>query len=408
MNEGFFSRKETESLSRLDGKLLTCASCGLYKLCKSPKMKPVGEFKKKIMIIGDAPNEADDKAGMPWQGKDGRLLQQACRKLKVDIFRDCISMNATSCRPMGQDKGISIPSNYEIECCRRFVIQAINEYKPALILLLGQAAAFSVIGHRWKRNFGKIDKWRGWTIPDTDFNTWICPTYAPNLIDRVKAIELETIWTQDLQRAFSLVNTPLPEYKKPEIVTIEDLSILKDIPNVHVAIDYETTGIKPHAEGHRIVCASVAISPDFAYVFMMPQSKKERQPFIDLLASDRPKIAANMKFEEHWSVVKLRQSVNNWQWDTMLTAHLLDNRPDISGLKFQAYVNFGVVDYSSEIDPWLHSDNTSGNAMNKILQLIESKQGKQNLLHYCGLDAIYEYRLAMKQMNLINPDDLPF
>jgi DNA polymerase I-like protein with 3'-5' exonuclease and polymerase domains len=175
-----------------------------------------------------------------------------------------------------------------------------------------------------------------------------------------------------------------------------------------VAFDYETTGLKPQADGHRIICASVAISAHIVYVFMMPSTRAERKPFINLLANPKiRKMAHNMKFEETWSVVRLRQSVQSWEWDSMITAHILDNRPGINSLKFQAYVNFGVVDYSSDITPYLQSPGKSGNEPNTIDQLIKTKDGQDMLLKYCALDSIYEYRLAMLQKELVM-NTLPF
>ena len=81
-----------------------------------------------------------------------------------------------------------------------------------------------------------------------------------------------------------------------------------------IAFDYETTGIKPHAKGHRIVCVSVADNENHVYVFMMPKTKRERQPFIDLLKNKRiNKIAHNIKFEDTWSIVRLQNTkVARW------------------------------------------------------------------------------------------------
>ena len=61
MSEGFFTRKETESKTRPNGKTLSCTSCGLYKRVISPKMQPFGNFKKGIMNIGEAPGEIEDR-----------------------------------------------------------------------------------------------------------------------------------------------------------------------------------------------------------------------------------------------------------------------------------------------------------------------------------------------------------
>jgi len=80
----------------------------------------------------------------------------------------------------------------------------------------------------------------------------------------------------------------------------------------------------------------------------------------------------------------------------------MDNRPGITGLKFQTYVNFGIVDYASEIEPYLHaSDDSNGNAINRIQELCNKPFGEAKLLKYCALDAIYEYRLAMLQQSEI-------
>jgi hypothetical protein len=57
---GFFTKEQTQSITRPDGKHLSCNSCGLYKQCSSPKMQPYGNFEKQIMCIGDAPSEEED------------------------------------------------------------------------------------------------------------------------------------------------------------------------------------------------------------------------------------------------------------------------------------------------------------------------------------------------------------
>ena len=82
-----FAKKETKK--RSDGKSYTCESCGLYKNCTSPRMQPYGNFRKGIMVIGEAPGEVEDEKGMPWQGKTGRYLARFYRRLGIDLFEDC-------------------------------------------------------------------------------------------------------------------------------------------------------------------------------------------------------------------------------------------------------------------------------------------------------------------------------
>lgn len=405
MNQGFFTAKQTESKSRPDGKTYSCASCGLYKDVQSPRMKPFGNFKKGILNLGEAPGEVEDKRGKPWQGKTGRLLQKTYRRLGIDLFEDCLNINAVNCRPMDK-KGINrTPTNYEIDCCRKSILQVIEQYKPKVIVLLGNAALYCLLGHRWKKDLGGIMKWRGWVIPDQDFNTWICPTFHPSYVGRSEA-EVETIWIQDLERIIRQVDKALTIYQEPEISIIKDLSILPHLKSKLVSIDYETTGLKPQAKGHRIICAAVATDENNCFVFMMPKSRNARQPLVDLLANPNiSKMAHSIKFEEIWSVVRLWQPIQNWVWDSMLAVHVLDNRPSVTSLKFQVYVNFGVIDYASEIAPYLQAPTKGGNDMNRVYELLKMPGGQEKLLQYCGLDAIYEYRLALRQMELINYKD---
>ena len=151
----------------------------------------------------------------------------------------------------------------------------------------------------------------------------------------------------------------------------------------------------------------MADTDSHAFVFMMPQTRQERLPFVNLLVrSEVGKAAHNMSFEESWSEIRLGVSVENWIWDSMLAAHILDNRTGVTGLKFQTYVNFGVVDYSSEIQPYLEASDDCANSINTIQKLIATQSGRNQLLRYNGLDAIYERRLAGLQMDIIG--EMPF
>jgi len=412
MNEGFFTSKQTQSLSRPDGKKYSCIACGLHKDSKNPKVEPYGNFKKEILIIGQAPGALDDRNNKPWQDRAGRYLQKELQKLGIDIFEDCLNTYAVRCRVLDSDNDDRTPVPYEVECCRKSLIKTITKHKPKVILVLGHSALFSLIGHRWKKDFGNLTKWRGWTIPDQDYQAWLCPMFHPD--DLNKGEVAKVIWKQDLKAAIEKLKEPFQKHIKPniEILKEDELYKLDSLTSRTIVLDYETTGIKPHAIGHRIVCVGIADSTNHAYVFMLPKSRKARKPLINLLANPNvDKIAQNMKFEELWSVIKLRQPVISWIWDTIQATHVLDNRQGITGLKFQTYVQFGIIDYSSEVDVYIKAGDKvkyGENAINRIEELIETPEGKKKLLYYCGFDTIYEYRLAMLQMTLMNYYHLPF
>jgi uracil-DNA glycosylase family 4 len=373
-------------------------------------MRPFGNFKKRILNVGEAPGETEDNKGRQWQGKVGKALKKAFEKFGVDLFEDCININAINCRPTDEDGNNRKPTTQEIACCRNKILRVIDEYKPKLIILFGDSAVNSLIGHRWKKDLGTISKWRGWTIPDRDFGCWVCPCYHPSYMERGDN-EVETIWMQDLENVLAMVDVPFPDFpdERKQVVILDDPDELERVlaelaagsfppdPNL-LAVDIETTGLKPHSDGHRIVSWAFSDNPNRAYSFLHPRNRRYQRLIRKLLESNVGKAAQNMKFEQAWIKCLMKTDVNNWTWDTMLAAHMLDNRPGITGLKFQTYINFGVVNYDSETEPYLKgSDSKSANSKNKIEKLLETRQGTERLLLYGGMDALFTYKLALKQ-----------
>ena len=389
-------------------KNLSCITCKLRDGdVINPKMEAYGEGKKGILIIGEAPSHADDRKGLPWQGGTGRLLKHTLEKQGIDLFEDCICVNAVNCRPPKN----RAPKALEIDCCREVIIRHVHrQFKPHIIVLLGTVALQSFLSPRWPSDLGGIAKWHGFVIPDRDYRAWIIPTYHPSYISHIDSREANTVWEQDLAPISELVDIDVPRYFKPNIHYLDDLSELEKLQNAtEIAFDYETTGLKAQRKGHRIICASVAANSTDVYTFMMPDTKAGRKPFVDLLTNpDIGKMAHNMKFEHSWTYHRLGVEVDKWQWDSMQAAHILDNRSGVTGLKFQTYVNFGVVDYSSKVTPYLRKREEGGNGMNGIYELLEEEGGKEMLLKYCALDSHYQFMLAKSQMRALDYNYLPF
>lgn len=389
--EGFFTTEQVKSLSRPDGKVRSCLRCGRSSKCSSPKIPIYGEGKKKLMIVLPYPSEMADKKGQPC-GQHFRKLQSLLKENKIDIHTDCWVTYAVRC------SGTNILGE-AIECCRRFLLQSITHYAPSAVLIFGMEGVISLIGSRWKKDLGGIEKWQGWQIPDQELKTFLCPTYSLHSLDGKNTEPYEICISKAIHKAVMCLNREFPAFKEPEVVYLEDLQELNTISAPITAFDYEATGKKPHGAGHKIVCASIAVSPDKVYTFLMPKSPQERKPFTDYLKNENIcKMAHNMKYEDTWSRVRLRTEVKGWSWDSMLAAHIEDNRSGICSLKFQIYIKFGIVDYDSEINPYLRAeDDKDSNAINKVEELLSTEEGTRKLLKYCAWDSALQYRLAMWQ-----------
>lgn len=211
---------------------------------------------------------------------------------------------------------------------------------------------------------------------------------------------VRSTFLRDLKKAIDIKDTPLPDYRgdlaKIRIFPDPDdaLSYLRSVQFDLTAIDFECTGIKPQKEGHRIVSCALSLSEHNAVSFPVGEHKGIREFLVNLLKNPKiTKIASNMKYEMAWAREILGVESVGWVWDTMLAAHIQDNRGDISSLKFQAYARFGTPDYEEGVYKALHSMSEDGaNAFNQIdtIQL-------EVLLKYNGMDAMLEHRLALVQ-----------
>lgn len=95
----------------------------------------------RLMIIGEGPGEDEDKAGLPFVGKAGQLLDKMLAA--IDFTREEVFIaNIVKCRPPGNRN----PGAEEIEACLPYLKKQIELIKPRLILSLGRISAQSLLG----------------------------------------------------------------------------------------------------------------------------------------------------------------------------------------------------------------------------------------------------------------------
>ena len=384
--------------------------CGLEKTCAGPFMVYGGQGEKRILVIAEAPGKTEDEEyakaktsydmfpeegpllGTQLIGEAGKRLEKELRRNGIDLHEDCWTINAVNCRPPEN----RTPTGIEIDACRPTrVRKIIEELKPKAILILGAVALQSILGERAPENSSsQLGLYRGNAVPDQELKAWLFPTFHPSYVlrqERGKNNPGIPLWfRKDIQNFAENFSNPLPITPDPEIVFPKEKEVIQLLRMIQrkkepSAFDYETTGLKPYARGHEIICASVCQYPgDVAYSFMMTSPIMEE--WKKFLLSPVPKIAHKIQFEEMWSRAFVEVEVNNWHWDSKLAAHCLDNRGNVSGLKFQTFLRFGISDYSQEINPFLRASTALG--MNNI-----HNAPKDKLLQYCGEDSFYEMML---------------
>lgn len=392
-----------------------CDACGLHQNCLSPKMPAWGLGLKGILLIAESPGLAEDKRGEPLVGQSGKRLTRELARLGIDIYADCRKINAVACYP-GAKKDAT---DREVALCRHRVMAEIKENPPTVIIALGGLAMRSLCQHRalWDTGFPSMTNWQGEMIPDQDLGCWIVPTWHPAFVERMENALFDRRWREDLKKAVDLANGPPPikhDFEAMIDVVISPTMAAAKLQKLYeclcaessplISFDYETTGLKPYIDGHACVCCSIAITDRQCISYLLT---KETWP-ITYRILRHPKIgkaAHNMKFEQLWSKVRGHPEqggfdIRNWKWDSMLAAHILDNRTGRAGLKFQAYIKLGVLGYDDEIAEYIKGDKKNSNSFNRVREA-----PVRSLLLYCGHDSLFEHRLCTIQQRLIYADE---
>jgi len=101
-----------------------------------------GNAAARLMIIGEAPGEEEDREGKPFVGAAGQLLTKMLTYINLDRTTDVFITNIVKCRPPGNRQ----PENSEAAACLPILKRQIEIIAPKILLLLGRVAAKELLG----------------------------------------------------------------------------------------------------------------------------------------------------------------------------------------------------------------------------------------------------------------------
>ena len=113
-----------------------CTRCKLCTLGRSQIVFGVGYAKARLMFVGEAPGEEEDKRGEPFVGRAGQLLTKIIEA--IGLSRDQVYIaNVIKCRPPNNRN----PEPDEVASCEPFLFRQIDVIQPLVIVPLGKFAA---------------------------------------------------------------------------------------------------------------------------------------------------------------------------------------------------------------------------------------------------------------------------
>jgi uracil-DNA glycosylase family 4 len=396
MVKGFYRGEKTE--------VAECESCDLYGTCKHGEFSVEGNGNKKILIVSEYPSKKEDDLEESYCGQTYGYLRDALKLVGVDLVEDCWYTHGIRCKPPKEKGKVVIPAN-AYKFCREKLHNTIEELKPKSIITLGAEALKVLIGHKTsgRANFAPFSKWTGWEIPDQDFEIYLYPLHSPlHILRNYDHPIIERKFLEGLKQATKIKSFYKADYSSDVTVILEEDEAIECLTNLlkkhTLAFDYETTSIKSNRQESKILC--VSFSDGFhSWAFPIFDTIPFHKALMKVLKSVRiKKIAANMYFEYVWTKSRLNYEVRNLYFDTVLAAHVLDNRDGITGLKLNTYFRLGVLGYDSEVDDYMRrtkegEDKKSGNRLNCLDEVSMDK-----LAYYCALDSLFTYKIYEQQV----------
>lgn len=141
------SPPETRSLAALEKAARDCTACPLFKNATQTVFGR-GSRKAQLVFVGEQPGDQEDRAGEPFVGPAGKLLDRALAEAGIDRSL-CYVTNAVKhfkWEPRGKHRIHKKPAASEIAACHPWLEAELELIGPKVLVCLGGTAAQAVVG----------------------------------------------------------------------------------------------------------------------------------------------------------------------------------------------------------------------------------------------------------------------
>lgn len=144
---------DTHDLDELSAAAGSCKGCDLY-LNANQTVFGEGAPDADIMLVGEQPGDQEDKAGAPFVGPAGKLLDKALAAADVDRGRlyvtNAVKHFKFTLPERGKRRIHKTPSRTEVVACRPWLLAEMMSVRPSVVVLLGATAAQSLMGSSFR------------------------------------------------------------------------------------------------------------------------------------------------------------------------------------------------------------------------------------------------------------------
>ena len=196
---------EQLTLDSLRAAAAGCQGCDLY---RTGTQTVFGEGRKqaRVMFIGEQPGDQEDRAGRPFVGPAGRVLDEALEEVGIDRSDVYVTNVVKHFKWLarGKKRIHSKPNAREIRACRPWLDAELRAVPPRVLVCLGATAAQALLGASFR-----VTQQRGQPIQGTQLAATVIATVHPASILRAPDPETRAAETRAFVEDLRVVKAQL-------------------------------------------------------------------------------------------------------------------------------------------------------------------------------------------------------
>jgi DNA polymerase len=174
------------SLKKLRETAAGCKACPLWKT-GTQTVFGEGSPKSRVMLVGEQPGDQEDKAGEPFVGPAGKLLDRALEEAGIDRSLAYVTnvVKHFKWKAQGKRRIHQKPNWSEVAACIPWLEAELAVVKPNVLVCLGATAAQALLGRQFR-----VTQHRGEPV-ESDLAPVVIATVHPSSILRAEDREAQ-------------------------------------------------------------------------------------------------------------------------------------------------------------------------------------------------------------------------
>jgi uracil-DNA glycosylase len=188
---------EHPTIGTLRDAIQQCRGCPLYEEATQAVMGD-GPVDAAVVVVGEQPGDQEDRAGEPFVGPAGRLLDKALGSAGFDpeaVYRTN-AVKHFRFRGTGGKRRIHVsPDRVHVDACKPWLLTELDLLRPTGVIVLGATAGKALMGSSFRvtAERGRLLPWPAGVSGGDGAIKWALATVHPSAVlrapDRTEALE---------------------------------------------------------------------------------------------------------------------------------------------------------------------------------------------------------------------------